>query len=65
MREVDRQFAESGISGRCVAIGSQAKADDYCARHNDRAQCIGDDDMHARLEGFCHFLVVVRKGQKL
>jgi hypothetical protein len=46
LRELDQQFADSGITVRCVTIGSQAKADDYCARHNDRAQCIGDEDMH-------------------
>jgi AhpC/TSA antioxidant enzyme len=46
LREVDDDFARAGISVRFMTIGSQAKADDYCARHNGGAICIGDPDKH-------------------
>jgi hypothetical protein len=44
LRELDEDFARAGISARFVTIGSQAKADDYCSRHNAAAVCIGDPD---------------------
>jgi peroxiredoxin len=47
LRELDPEFAQAGIAVRFVSIGSQAKADAFCARHNADAICIGDDDaMH-------------------
>ena len=46
MRELDGDFARAGISVRFVTIGSQAKADDFCSRHNAAAVCIGDADKH-------------------
>jgi len=47
LRELDPEFAATGIAVRFVSIGSQAKADEFCARHNADAVCIGDDDaMH-------------------
>jgi len=45
LRELDQQFADSGIAVRCITIGSQAKAEEFCARHNASARCIGDTDM--------------------
>ncbi|GAC1581535.1 MAG: hypothetical protein NVS3B7_16650 [Candidatus Elarobacter sp.] len=46
MREVDHEFERLGVAVRCITIGSQEKADDFCARHNPSATCIGDPDMH-------------------
>jgi hypothetical protein len=46
LREVDQEFGRSGIAVRFVTIGSQAKAEEFCARHNPDAICIGDADMH-------------------
>jgi hypothetical protein len=46
LRELDGDFARAGISVRFVTIGSQAKADDFCSRHNAAAVCIGDRDKH-------------------
>ena len=44
MRELDEEIGSSGIAVRFVTIGSQGKADEYCARHNPAALCIGDAD---------------------
>jgi hypothetical protein len=46
LREVDQEFGRSKIAVRFVTIGSQAKAEEFCARHNPDAICIGDADMH-------------------
>ena len=46
MRELDDEIGKSGIAVRFVTIGSQRKAEDYCARHNPAALCIGDADKH-------------------
>ncbi len=46
MRELDQTIAAGGFAVRCITIGSQAKAEEFCARHNPSAQCIGDADMH-------------------
>ena len=56
MREVDPEFAASGIAVRFVTIGSQEKAAEFCARHNPDAVCIGDADMHTyKAMGFGDF----------
>ena len=46
MRELEPNFAEHGINVRAITIGSQQKADDFCARHDPDAICIGDATMH-------------------
>ncbi|MBD5632860.1 MAG: AhpC/TSA family protein, partial [Candidatus Eremiobacteraeota bacterium] len=46
MRELDETVASAGFAVRFVTIGPQSKADEFCARHNERASCIGDSDMH-------------------
>ena len=46
MRELAPEFERSGIAVRAITIGSQAKAETFCARHNPDAICIGDADMH-------------------
>ncbi|GAC1658095.1 MAG: hypothetical protein NVS4B13_00470 [Candidatus Elarobacter sp.] len=46
MRELDEDVARSAVAVRFVTIGSQAKADDFCGRHNAAAVCLGDADMH-------------------
>ena len=46
MRDLDKEFAASGIAVRAIAIGSQEKAEKFCAVHNPDAICIGDPDMH-------------------
>ncbi|GAC1541271.1 MAG: hypothetical protein NVS2B17_18460 [Candidatus Velthaea sp.] len=46
MRELEPDFAALGINVRCITIGSQAKAEEYCARHNPGTACIGDATMH-------------------
>ena len=46
MRDRDKEFAASGIALRAIAIGSQEKAEKFCAVHNPDAICIGDPDMH-------------------
>jgi hypothetical protein len=46
LRELDPEFSRSGIAVRFVTIGSQAKGEEFCARHNPDAICIGDADMH-------------------
>jgi hypothetical protein len=44
LREFDRP--ERDLAIRSITIGSQAKADAFCAKHNPNARCIGDPDMH-------------------
>ena len=46
MRDRDKEFAASGIAVRVITIGSQEKAEKFCAVHNPDAICIGDPDMH-------------------
>ena len=46
MRELEPEFTQRGIAVCCITIGSQAKAEDYCARHNPHATCVGDETMH-------------------
>ena len=46
MRDLDKEFAASGIAVRAITIGSQEKAEKFCAIHNPDAICIGDPDMH-------------------
>ena len=46
MRDRDKEFAASGNAVRVITIGSQEKAEKFCAVHNPDAICIGDPDMH-------------------
>ena len=46
MHDLDKEFAASGINVRAITIGSQEKAEKFCAIHNPDAICIGDPDMH-------------------
>jgi len=46
LRDLDKEFAASGIAVRAITIGSQEKAEKFCAIHNPDAICIGDPDMH-------------------
>jgi len=46
LHDLDKEFAASGINVRAIAIGSQEKAEKFCAIHNPDAICIGDPDMH-------------------
>jgi hypothetical protein len=46
LRELDKDFAAIGVSVRAITIGSQEKAEKFCAVHNPQAICIGDVDMH-------------------
>ena len=46
MHDLDKEFAASGINVRAIVIGSQEKAEKFCAIHNPDAICIGDPDMH-------------------
>jgi hypothetical protein len=44
LREFDKQNRENRIAVRFVTIGSQAKAEEFCAQEDAAALCIGDDD---------------------
>jgi AhpC/TSA antioxidant enzyme len=44
LREFDKQNRESRISVRFVTIGSQSKAEEFCALEDAAALCIGDED---------------------
>jgi len=46
LRDLDKEFAASGIAVRAITIGSQEKAEKFCAIHNPDAICIGDSEMH-------------------
>ena len=46
MRELDETLKGIGFSVRCITIGSQEKADEFCGRHGVFGLCIGDEDMH-------------------
>ena len=47
MRELDRTIADSALTVRCITIGSQQKAEEFCAQHSVVGPCIGDADMHS------------------
>jgi len=45
LRELDQTLADGTFTVRCITIGSQQKAEEYCARHSVVGYCIGDEDM--------------------
>lgn len=45
MRELDENGAGSRIAVRFVTIGSQEKAERFCAQQDAAPLCIGDEDM--------------------
>lgn len=45
MRESAGDFVTAAIAVRFVTIGSQAKAEAFCARHDPDAICLGDETM--------------------
>lgn len=45
MRELDQTVSDCGVTVRCITIGSQQKADEFCGRHSVFDRCIGDEDM--------------------
>ena len=44
MRESDKQNPGRRVAVRFVTIGSQAKAEQFCAQQNAAPLCIGDED---------------------
>lgn len=44
MREFDRSTPAGRVAVRFITIGSQAKAEEFCARQDAAPLCIGDED---------------------
>lgn len=56
MRELDEKQPGRSVAVRFVTIGSQAKAEEFCAQQNAAPLCIGDEDKRTyRAMGFDNF----------